>query len=264
PVICLPGLTRNTRDFDALADALAGDTSAGPAMRVLGLDARGRGGSTHADPATYTIPHELGDLVAVLDHLKIDEARFVGTSRGGILTMALAMTAPERVERAVLNDIGARIEPTGLTRIAGEVGQTMEYPSYEVLAQTLATRLGPQFPRLDGDDFIRFAHQVASPHSNGGIRFDYDEKLGDVFQATSESAAEPDLWPAFDALARRPVLILRGVHSDILSAATVEAMRRHAGAVETYVVPGEGHAPLLWDRQTIERVKVFLSAPDFN
>ena len=121
PVVCLPGLTRNARDFTVLAEALSSGDDSGPARRVIVLESRGRGQSGHAAPDTYTLPQELDDLTRALDGWGVRRAHFVGTSRGGLLTMMLAMTKPERIESAVLNDIGPRIEPEGLARIAGSV-----------------------------------------------------------------------------------------------------------------------------------------------
>lgn len=260
PVICLPGLTRNARDFTALAGALSVAGSAGPAMRVITLESRGRGRSGRSAPETYTLPQEMADLIAAMDALKIARARFVGTSRGGLLAMLLAMFQPERIERVVLNDIGPRIEPEGLARIGASVGALMRYPSFEALAQALEAAQHTQFPRLKGPQWVRYAEQLASPDPDTGeVVMDYDEALSAPFRETNAAAAPPDFWPAFDALKDRPVLVLRGAHSDILAAATVEAMRRQHKRLETFVASGEGHAPLLWDRASMETVKRFLA-----
>jgi len=258
--VCLPGLTRNARDFTVLAEALCQDDGVGPAMRVISLELRGRGRSGHADATTYTPAQELKDVIAALDEWGIERARFVGTSRGGILTMLLATVAPERIDRAVLNDIGPRIEPEGLARIAESVGAVMEFSSYAALAAALRERLGGQFPRLTAEHWDRLARQLASPGENGSVRFDYDAALAQTMRGVGRDGPAPDFWPAFDALSERPVLVLRGAHSDILSAATVEAMRRWHRHLGTLVVGGEGHAPLLWDRHSVETVKSFLCA----
>lgn len=259
PVVCLPGLTRNARDFTALADALSRDDDAGSAMRVIVLESRGRGQSGRAAPDTYTLPQELDDLTRALDAWGVKRAHFVGTSRGGLLTMLLAMTAPERIESAVLNDIGPRIEPEGLARIAGSVGATMRFASFEALGAHLKATLGTQFTDLDAGGWLRFARQLASEDTAGSVRLDYDERLGDTFRDAPPSDETPDFWPAFEALAAVPVLVIRGANSDLLSAATVEAMRRHDPRVQSLIVHGEGHAPLLWDRRSIDTVKRFLA-----
>jgi pimeloyl-ACP methyl ester carboxylesterase len=259
-VVCLPGLTRNARDFGHLASGLVVADRLGPARRVITLDSRGRGRSGRADPATYTLAQELTDLVAAMDTWGIATADFVGTSRGGLLAMLLAATAPMRVRRVVLNDIGAAIERAGLARIARAVGAVMEYPSLEALAEAQRAALGAQFPRLCGAHWVRFAGQIASPAADGTVVLDYDPRIADAFADFSAEAAPPDFWPAFSALIDRPALVVRGAHSDILSAATVEAMRRRHRHLSTHVVHGEGHAPLLWDRGSCETIKSFLAA----
>ncbi|WMS44991.1 alpha/beta hydrolase [Acuticoccus sp. MNP-M23] len=261
PVICLPGLTRNARDFTAIADVLATTGSAGEAMRVLSLDSRGRGRSGRSAPETYTLPQEMADLLAAMDAFKIPRARFVGTSRGGLLVMLLAMFHPERIDRVVLNDIGPRIEPAGLARIGENVGTTMRFASFEALGEALSATQQTQFPRLRGEQWVRFARQLASSDAEtGDVVLDYDEALAAPFRQTNSASEPPDFWPAFDALKQCPVLVLRGAHSDLLSAATVESMRRCHRRLGTFVASGEGHAPLLWDRASIETVKRFLAA----
>lgn len=259
-MICLPGLTRNARDFAALCEVLARDDDSGPPMRVIALESRGRGRSEYGAPQSYTLQQELDDLIRALDAWQIRRAHFVGTSRGGLLMMFLATLAPERIDRAVLNDIGPRVEVEGLARIGKGVGMRMAYPSFEALAETLRAGLGAQFPRLKDDQWMRLAQQLASPDAEGGgVRYDYDPHLGDTFRDDAPPSAPLDFWPAFQALATRPVLVIRGANSDILSAATVEAMRMRGGRTRSFVVSGEGHAPLLWDRRAIDTVKCFLS-----
>ena len=255
-VICLPGLTRNGRDFDALARALV--TSDAIAQRVIALTLRGRGRSEHAGAETYTVGQELADVLAAMDEWEIARASFVGTSRGGLIAMLLAASAPERIGRVVLNDIGPLIEPAGLARIAAGVGKQMEFASFAALGETLRGTLGPQFPRMGEDEWTRMARQLAS-ECGGGVRLDYDPRLSEIFRQTSDGPA-PDLWPAFAALSSKPLLVVRGAYSDILSAATVEAMRRRHPTMQTLVVVNEGHAPLLWDRHSVETIKAFLTA----
>lgn len=259
PVVCLPGLTRNARDFAALAAILSSDDKIAPGKRVIALDSRGRGRSQWADPATYTLLQELADLTAALDQWGIERAHFVGTSRGGLLTMLLAMTAPERILTAVLNDIGPRIEPVGLSRIMARVGTVMQFPTFDALAEAIKKSSKDHFPRLSADDYLRFAKQLASPDKDGAVTLDYDPRLADPFKDTHSGIEPPDFWPAFEALCARPVMVIRGGHSDLLSAATVEGMRRRHQDLATYVVTGEGHAPMLWDRATTEAIKRFIT-----
>ncbi|MCF3936630.1 alpha/beta hydrolase [Acuticoccus sp. M5D2P5] len=258
PVVCLPGLTRNARDFAHLAKALSRDDRVGRGRRVVVLESRGRGRSGRAPAETYTLVQELADLTAALDEWGIEKADFVGTSRGGLLIMLLAATAPIRIDRAVLNDIGPTIERSGLGRIAATVGARMSYPSMAELAASLKRASCEQFPRLTDNQWIRYAEQLASLGPDGSVHLDYDAALADGFTDFSASDATPDFWPAFAALLDHPVLVVRGANSDILSAATVEGMRRRHHNLSAIVVSDEGHAPLLWDRFSVETIKAFL------
>lgn len=258
PVVCLPGLTRNARDFTALAEALAAP-GGGAARRVIIVESRGRGRSGRAAADTYTVPQEMDDLLTAFGEWDIETAQFVGTSRGGLLTMFLALHAPERIDRAVLNDIGPTLERAGLARIGAGVGARMDHASHEALADYLSQSQGSQFPRMARENWVRFAKQLASPNADGGVTFDYDPGLAEGLRGYDVTQATPDFWPGFEALADKPVLVIRGAHSDLLSAATVEAMRRRHPRLEALIVPDEGHAPLLWDRPSIEAIKSFLA-----
>lgn len=253
-MVCLPGLTRNARDFSHLAAVLAGG---GP---VIVLESRGRGRSGRAAAGTYTLSQELQDLVAALDQWEVAEADFVGTSRGGLLAMLLAATSPGRVRRVVLNDIGPTIEVEGLARIAGSVGHNMTHPSFDALAKALKAANRRQFPRLTDAQWRRFAEQLASPDEDGSVTLDYDPALGEMFENFSHDGQAIDFWPAFEPLLERDVMVVRGAHSDILSAATVEAMRRRHRRLSAIVVADEGHAPLLWDRYSTDAIREFLAA----
>ncbi len=236
---------------------LARDDKAGRARRVIVLESRGRGRSGWAPAETYTLLQELNDLTFAMDEWGIEKADFVGTSRGGLLIMLLATTSPVRLARAVMNDIGPTIEQSGLARIAGTVGARMDYPSMEELAGSLKRAMSEHFPRLAPAQWLRFAEQLASPSAEG-VTLDYDPALAEGFVNFSAEATPPDFWPCFAALLDRPVLVVRGANSDLLSAATVEAMRRKHRKLTTIVVPDEGHAPLLWDRFSVETIKAFL------
>jgi len=259
PILCLPGLTRNARDFTSLAEALSDPADPEP-RRVIVPESRGRGRSGRAPGETYTLLQELEDCIVALDAWGVSQAAFVGTSRGGLLTMLLAMREPERIARAVLNDIGPRIEPDGLARIGRSVGATMTFDGFGALAEILRKTLGPQFPVLDDEGFLRLARQLASEADGGTVAFDYDAALADPFRAANEPSAPPDFWPAFDALAGIPVMVVRGAKSDLLSASTVEAMRRRHGGLVSHIAHGEGHAPLLWDVASQSAIQHFLGA----
>jgi len=255
PVVCLPGLARTTADFEALATALA---NAGP-RRVIVLDYRGRGLSDYdRDPANYSLPVELADVLSVITALETSPAIFIGTSRGGILTMLLAVARPTAIVGAVLNDIGPVLEPQGLMRIKSYVGKLPQPRTFEEGAEILRRLFGSQFPKLGPADWLANAHR-AFKEENGRLVTTYDVRLAQVLDGIDAARPLPPLWKEFDALANLPVMLIRGANSDLLSAATVEAMRARRSALETFEVPDQGHAPLLAEADTIARIVQFVS-----
>jgi pimeloyl-ACP methyl ester carboxylesterase len=257
PVVCLPGLARTTADFDILANALAGD--AGRPRRVLALDYRGRGLSDHdPDPKNYAIPVELDDVLSVLTARAVASAVFVGTSRGGLIVMALAAARPGAIAGAVLNDIGPVIETQGLMRIKGYVGKLPQPRTLEEGAEILRRLFGPQFTRLGDADWLASARRTWR-EENGQLVLTYDPKLAHALAAVDADHPLPPLWPQFDALAQVPLMVIRGANSDLLSAATVEAMRARRREMTTLVVPDQGHAPLLAEADTIARIVDFVA-----
>jgi pimeloyl-ACP methyl ester carboxylesterase len=260
PVVCLPGLARTTADFDTLAVALSNDRER--PRPVLALDYRGRGKSDYdRNPANYNLQVELADVLAVLTALGIGRAAFVGTSRGGILTMLLAVARPTAIAGCVLNDIGPVIELDGLMRIKGYVGKLPQLASFPAAADALRRRFANQFPKWNDDDWLAFA-RATFKEAGGRLVPDYDPRLATILEAIGPQQPLPPLWKEFDALARVPVMVLRGTNSDILSAATVEAMRKRRRALEVLEVPDEGHAPRLAGSLTLGRIAAFIASCD--
>jgi pimeloyl-ACP methyl ester carboxylesterase len=256
PVVCLPGLARTGTDFHRLASALADDAE--HPRYVLALDYRGRGLSDYdSNPDNYSLPVELADVLSVLTALAIGKAVFVGTSRGGLLTMLLGSARPAALAGVVLNDIGPVIEPRGLARIKSYVGQLPQPKSFEEAAEVLRQLFSPQFPALSADDWMELG-QRAFRDQGGRIIPDYDPKLAHALHDVDIARPLPALWEQFDSLADVPMLIIRGANSDLLSPATFEAMRARRRQCETLVVPDQGHAPLLTDDQTISRIGAFV------
>jgi pimeloyl-ACP methyl ester carboxylesterase len=238
-LLCLPGLTRNARDFATLAERLAGD------WRVICPDMRGRGDSAYArDSASYTPLQYVDDVEALLEETGIARIVAVGTSLGGLMTAILSLKQPGLLAGAVLNDIGPRIEPAGLDRIRDYVGQGRSFPTWMHAARALEEVHGAAHPAFTLDDWLDMAKRVMAVGQNGRVVFDYDMKIAEPFEASKDSEA-PDLWPAFESLAGLPLLCLRGELSDILSAQTLAEMARRLPQAEVVTVAQVGHAPTL-------------------
>lgn len=256
PVVCLPGLARTTLDFDSVATALAGDAER--PRHVMAIDYRGRGRSDYdPNPANYSLATELADLLAVLTALELPPAIFLGTSRGGILTMLLATVRPAAIAGVILNDIGPVIETQGLLRIKSYLGRLPQPKSYEEGGEILRRLLGAQFPKLTQNQWRVFAEQTFED-KDGSLRIRYDPKLALVLEGISATQSLPALWKEFDALALVPAMLIRGVNSDILSAETVEAMRLRRPDMTVLEVPDQGHAPLLAEREVISAICTFV------
>jgi pimeloyl-ACP methyl ester carboxylesterase len=258
-VVCLPGLTRTTADFEALAPALAYGP---PQRRVIALDSRGRGQSGYdPDAQRYNVAVELADLIAVLDAAKIQQAVFIGSSRGGILTMLLAATNPATIAGAVLHDIGPVIEQEGLRRIKDYVGKLPQPVSFTEGAEILRRLFEAQFPKLTNNQWLAASQRTWKIESDRLVPT-YDIRLAEAFAQSHHGEPLPALWNEFDALAGVPVLVIRGANSDILSEATLSAMRARHPDLESVEVPDQGHVPFMDDPGIINRVAAFVGTCD--
>ena len=243
PVVCLPGLTRTVADFDALGPALANGK---PGRRVIAIDSRGRGQSDYdKNPENYNVVTELGDVVAVLAALGISEAVFVGSSRGGLITMLLAVAYPALIAGAVLHDIGPVIEPKGLARIKSYVGKLPQPRSLADGGELLRRLFSDQFPKLTSEDWLGAAQRAWKTNADHELVPTYDVRLAQTLTEVDIERPLPSMWQEFDALARVPVLVIRGGLSDILSAETVAGMKEHHPAMDVIEVADQGHVPVL-------------------
>jgi pimeloyl-ACP methyl ester carboxylesterase len=253
PLLCLPGLTRNARDFADLAERYS------PRFRVIAPDFRGRAASDYDPlPARYNPLTYAGDIIELLDELGIADAIFVGTSLGGLVTMVIAATAPQRIAAAIINDVGPDVDPAGIERILSYVGKDIRFKSWDEAAETIAANNGSNFERFTHADWVAMARRNCR-EENGEIRFDYDSAIAEPFR-TAGPAPQVDLWPLFAALGRKPLLVIRGERSDLLTVSTTQKMQTVAPAMKLAVVPGVGHAPELNEPEAIAAIDEFLLA----
>ncbi|MFD2180956.1 alpha/beta fold hydrolase [Rhodoplanes azumiensis] len=257
PVVCLPGLTRTAADFHPLASALARDPL--HPRRVLSLDYRGRGLSDYdQNPDNYSVAVELRDVLTVMTALNATPAVIVGTSRGGLITLAMAAVKPDAIAGAVLNDIGPVIEIAGIARIKTYVGRAGSPPGFAEGAAALKAKFAGEFPDWTDEDWLAMAHRTWR-QENGHLVPTYDQAIARALAAFDISKPLPELWPQFDALGNVPVMVIRGGLSDLLSAATVEKMREHHPGLEAIEVPRQGHAPDLASDDVIARIADFVT-----
>ncbi len=254
PLLCLPGLTRNARDFAALADRLAGE------WRVICPDMRGRGDSGYAkDSDSYNPLQYVEDLGALFEQAGIDRFIAIGTSLGGLMTMIMALSIADRIAGALINDVGPEIEAAGLERIRGYLGQGRTFPTWMHAARALQETNTAAFPDNRIDDWLAMAKRVMLVSSNGRIVFDYDMKIAEPF-AKAGTAAVVDLWPGYDALAGKPLLLVRGELSDLLSAKTLAKMAKRCPHAEVVSLPRIGHAPTLDEPEVVAALNRLLAA----
>jgi pimeloyl-ACP methyl ester carboxylesterase len=259
PVVCVHGLTRNSRDFEAVAPWLAGLD-----RRVLAVDVRGRGRSRPVrDPTSYQPAIYATDLIGLLDALGVAQAHVIGTSMGGLIAMTLAALAPERLAGAVLNDVGPGLAPAGIARIAAYAGKSPQIAGWNDAAAYVRELNGAFFPDYGEADWQAFARRLFR-EEGGRIELDYDPAIVTPMRPAEPGngeAAAPDLWPLFEGLASggRPLLLVRGALSDLLTAEAAQAMRDRAPAMAYAEVPRVGHAPMLTEPAARAAIEAFLN-----
>jgi pimeloyl-ACP methyl ester carboxylesterase len=253
PLLCLHGLTRNARDFADFAERYS------PDWRVLVLDFRGRGLSDYDPlPARYNPLTYAADVLQLLDDLMISQAVFVGTSLGGLVTMTIAAMAPQRIAAAILNDVGPELDLAGLGRIQGYIGKGERFGSWEEAAAAIEGNQGVSYPNYGRDDWLAMAARNCR-EKDGAIVFDYDAAIVEPFK-TAGAVPKVDMWPLFAALGQKPLLVVRGARSDLLTAATADRMQQVAPHMKLATVEGVGHAPDLDEPAAVAAIDEFLGS----
>ncbi|WP_123193969.1 alpha/beta fold hydrolase [Pannonibacter phragmitetus] len=254
PLICLPGLSRNTRDFADVGQALAAN-----GRKVYALDYRGRGRSGWDQNWTnYSLPVEASDIALFLAQAALPRFAVLGTSRGGLHAMMMAAQIPREIFcAAILNDVGPRIELGALLEIRDSFAARRVYASFEDVAATLKSALARDFPKIDDAGWLKFARQ-AGRATQEGVIFDHDPALDKPMEAITADTPWPELWPLFAPLLDRPVLVLRGANSRLLTQETLQEMAATHPDLSSLTIPDEGHAPLLWDSLSQRAIEDFL------
>ena len=261
PVLCLPGLTRTTDDFDDIARAIA--TSPSAPRKVVAVDYRGRGLSDYdPDPAKYAVPVELGDVLAIAASLGITRAILLGTSRGGLISMALAAAQPQLLAGVILNDIGPALEMEGLIKIKGYIANPPPRQTWDEAARGLKELFGSVFPSLTDADWMTWAHRAFREKAGGGLERTYDLKLAHTLDGLDPASPLPQVWELFDAMAGVPLMLIHGGLSDLLSVQGVQDMIARRPDIDLVTVPDQGHAPLLADKPTMDRIVAFCARCD--
>lgn len=238
-LLCLPGLTRNMDDFEPVVAQYAGRA------RVIRMDFRGRGASDYAPFETYTPMQEARDVVALLDHLGVEKACVLGTSRGGLVALMLAVIAPTRLSGVIFNDIGPEIMSEGLSTIMEYIGTAPGYASLKEAASAMPGAYEGVFWNVAPAQWEDFARRVWR-EEGGTLHLRYDAALRDaVAPAFAPDFQAPDLWPLFEAMAHLPLGLIRGAQSNILSAQTAAEMRRRRPDMAFVELADRGHVPFL-------------------
>jgi pimeloyl-ACP methyl ester carboxylesterase len=251
-VLCLHGLMRTGRDFEDLAEHLA------PRCRVIVPDVRGRGNSAR-DPNfnNYQIPVYLGDVLRLLNGLGVQKATIIGTSMGGLMAMVLGATQPQLLGGIVLNDIAPEVDNAGLERIRGYAGKAPPVRDWASAINVVRLVYGPALPGLSDARWEKLTRGCYRADAQGVPQPDADPKIAEPLKDTSRAA--PDLWPLWGAIAKIPMLAIRGDNSDIVSPATLERMKREKPDLKTVIAKNRGHAPLLDEPECLAAIDEFLA-----
>jgi pimeloyl-ACP methyl ester carboxylesterase len=252
PALCLPGLTRNSRDFAALARHLQAQ------REVLSPDLRGRGLSQWDEEAShYQLRNYVEDMWTLLASRHVDRVVVIGTSLGALMGMVMAAASPAKIAGVALNDAGPELDPAGLRRIAGYAGKLPPVSSWAGAAAQAKSVHGAAAPDLSDQDWLDFAQRTYRENAQGVPVPDMDPRISDAFR--NPPTAPADMWPLYAQIKSVPLLVIRGALSDLLSAATVERMAREKPDLQPVTVPNRGHTPLLDEPECIAAIDGFLT-----
>lgn len=254
PLLCLAGLTRNSKDFHEIACRYAAT------RRVIAFDYRGRGRSEYdPNPRNYQVPTYIADVMHLLAVAHTHRVVVLGTSMGGIVAMGMAAAIPTALAGVILNDVGPEVSEMGRRRIAGYVGTAVHVPDYDAATDMWRQNYAGAYPRLDGAGWKRLARATfTEDNKRGGLRLDYDLNIAVALREQSKEAL-PDLWPLFRGLRHVPLLALRGAFSDILSTDTFVRMKREHAGMMAVTVPNVGHVPMLDEAEAESAIDAFLA-----
>jgi pimeloyl-ACP methyl ester carboxylesterase len=256
PIVCLPGLSRNSRDFHLLATRLS--THPQHPRRVIALDYRGRGFSEwDTDRSRYQLPVEAEDVLSACTTVDIARAIFIGTSRGGLILHLLAKLRPALLAAVVLNDIGPVIEIAGLLQIRQYLEAQQALQSWEEAIESLKRVHGAAFPALDEADWRDMA-QAIFREKDGMIAADFDPALIEPLKNLDADTPVPDLWALYQGFQTIPLMVIRGENSSILSQATFVEMRQRHPDIKLVTAAGQGHAPLLHRPDLLAEITAFI------
>ncbi len=261
PVLCLPGLTRTTDDFDDIARAIATDPES--PRKDVSVDYRGSGLSDYdPDPAKYAVPVELGDVLAIAASLGISRAILLGTSRGGLISMAMAAAQPKLLAGVILNDIGPALEMGGLMKIKGYIADPPPRQTWDEAARGLKELFGTVFPSLTDGEWMAWARRAFREKAGDGLERTYDLEIRRTLDGLEPSNPLPQVWELFDAMAGIPLMLIHGALSDLLSIQGVQDMIARRPDIDLVTVADQGHAPLLADTPTMDRIVAFCKRCD--
>lgn len=256
PILMMHGLTRNSADFENIAESLS------QTYRLIVPDQRGRGRSDYdSNPANYTPAIYMQDMFALLHSLGVQRAILLGTSMGGLVAMLMAASRPDSAEALILNDIGPEVEPAGLERLKAYVGGPVQVTNWQEAAEHCRKTNAIALPDFDDQDWMAFARRTFVADNDGIPKIAYDMAISRGVEGDEPSAAPADLWPVWESLSDIPILAIRGETSDIFSTDTLYKMeRRHDGIFKSVQVPYRGHAPMLDESTALNSIKKFLKS----